>query len=146
MSFRSLDHTADLSVEITAASRDELFAEAVPAFTDTMVDVDRVEALLARRIELESPEVPLLFVDWLTELLYLFEVEGLLFRRAETTIEDDGGDGGGVRLRAIAWGEPRDDARHPIKVLLKAVTYHGLEVGPVGDAGGGWRARIVFDI
>ncbi|HEV7519198.1 MAG TPA: archease [Thermoanaerobaculia bacterium] len=143
MSFRSLDHTADLAVEVTAVSRDELFAEAVPAFTDTMVDVDRVEALLSRRIELESPEVSLLLVDWLTELLYLFEVEGFLFRRAETTIEDAEG---GVRLRAVAWGEPRDDARHPIKVLLKAVTYHGLEVGPKGEAGEVWRARIIFDI
>jgi len=146
MSFRSLDHTADLAVEVTAASRDELFAEAVPAFTDAMVDVDRVEALLSRRFELEAAELPLLLVDWLTELLYLFEVEGLLFRRAEVAIEDrpcDACEMGAVRLRAQAWGEPRDDARHPVKVLLKAVTYHGLEVGP---ADGGWRARIVFDI
>jgi SHS2 domain-containing protein len=52
---------------------------------------------------------------------------------------------GAFRLRGQAWGEPRDDARHPVKVLLKAVTYHGLEVGPVADSGD-WRARIVFDI
>jgi SHS2 domain-containing protein len=143
MSYRPLDHTADLSVEVTGSSRSDLFAEAVPAFADLMVDVERIEARRERRFELEAPEPALLLVDWLTELLYLFEVEGLLFRRAETTVEDCAG---GVRLRATAWGEPRDDARHPIKVLVKAVTYHGLEVGETGGGDGGWRARLVFDI
>jgi SHS2 domain-containing protein len=140
MSFRPLDHTADLAVEVTAASRDDLFAEVVPAFTHLMVEVDRIEERLSRRFELTAAEPALLLVDWLSELLYRFEVDGLLFRRAMATVTDEEG---GVRLRAEAWGEERDEARHPIQVLLKAVTYHGLTVGP---AAGGWRARIVFDI
>jgi SHS2 domain-containing protein len=148
MSFRSIDHTADLAVEVTAASRDALFAEVVPAFTDLMVDVDRVEARESRQFELEAAELPLLLVDWLSELLYRFEVDGLLFRRAEVTIEDvpcDVCSMGAFRLQATAWGESRDEARHPVKVLLKAVTYHGLTVGPI-EGTGEWRSRIVFDI
>lgn len=148
MSFRAIDHTADLAVEVTAPSRDALFAEVVPAFADLLVEVDRVEAREARDFELEAAELPLLLVDWLSELLYRFEVDGLLFRRAEATVEDvpcDVCSMGAFRLRATAWGEPRDEARHPVKVLVKAVTYHGLEVGPV-EGSTDWRARIVFDI
>jgi len=40
-------------------------------------------------------------------------------------------------------GERFDAARHPLKVQVKAVTYHGLEVA---RDEGGWRARVIFDI
>jgi SHS2 domain-containing protein len=143
MSFRPLDHTADLGVEVTAASRDGLFAEAVPAFTDCMIEVERVEERLSRHFELTAADPALLLVDWLSELLYEFEVADLLFRRAETTVTDESG---GVRLRAEAWGEVRDEARHPLKLLLKAVTYHGLSVGLADEAAGVWRARVIFDL
>jgi SHS2 domain-containing protein len=148
MSYRPIDHTADLGVEVTAASRDALFGEVVPAFTDCMVEVAGVEERLSRRFELAAADLGLLLVDWLTELLYTFEVEDLLFHRAVATVTDEPG---GVRLQAEAWGEERDAARHPLKVLLKAVTYHGLTVGPDPDPAGtpggtGWRARVIFDL
>ena len=40
-------------------------------------------------------------------------------------------------------GERFDLARHGLKILLKAVTYHRLEVRPHA---GGWLARVLFDI
>jgi SHS2 domain-containing protein len=52
--------------------------------------------------------------------------------------------GGALRLAATARGETYDPERHPIKVLIKGITYHGLEV--VEGADGRWRARVIFDI
>jgi SHS2 domain-containing protein len=46
-------------------------------------------------------------------------------------------------LRAEARGESRDPARHGIKVLVKAVTYHGLEIVRTER---GYEATVVFDI
>lgn len=96
-----------------------------------------------------------LLLDWLEELLYVFEVEGLLFREvaAEVTQVAEGEDPAedatpAWRLVATARGEPRDLDRHPHKVLVKAVTWHGLHVTPGAPRGGsgGWTGRVIFDI
>lgn len=140
MGYRFLNHTADVAFEATAATRDELFAEALAAFTDTLTDRETVEERLSRTFELRASEVDLLLVVWLEELLYAFEIDGHLFRRAEARLEEDAE---GWRLTAEAWGEVRDEERHGLKVLVKAVTYHGLEVAETPE---GWRGRIIFDI
>lgn len=140
MGYRFLSHTADVAFEVEAASRDEVFAEALAAFTDTITLLERVEERETRRFELRSSQLDLLLVDWLTELLYAYETEGLLFRSAGVRLSDEDG---GFRLAAEARGEPQDPERHPTKVLIKAVTYHALVVAETAD---GWRARVVFDI
>ena len=140
MGYRFLNHTADVAFEVEAASRDEVFQEALAAFTDTLTELDRIEERLSRHFELTASAPDLLLVDWLTELNFAFETEDLLFRRAEVRLTEADGE---VRLTAQAWGEEKDDERHPIKVLIKAVTYHGLELAETPT---GWRARVIFDI
>lgn len=146
MGFEFFDHTADLAVDLTAPTAGELFGEALAAFTEALTEGERIEERVERRFALASTALDLLLVDWLGELLYVFEIEELLFRRAEVEITQGGVAGGAdeVRLSAVAHGEPRDEARHPIKVLIKGITYHGLEVAE--DPDGGWRGRVVFDI
>jgi SHS2 domain-containing protein len=139
MGHRFLDHTADLAVELAAPTLPGLFEEALLAFTEAITEPERIEPHQTRRFELAAPAADLLLVDWLGELLYAFETDDLLFRRAEVTLEEAPD---GLRLTAEAHGEPRGE-RHPIKVLIKAVTYHGLEVAQTEE---GWRARVVFDI
>lgn len=140
MGYRFLNHTADVAFELEAPTRDDLFAEALAAFTDTLTELETVEERVTRRFELRSPLLDLLLVDWLTELLYAFETEGLLFQSADVRVT---GEDGAFQLIAEARGEAEDPERHHGKVLVKAVTYHGLEVVEEGD---GWRARVVFDI
>ena len=50
---------------------------------------------------------------------------------------------GGWTLAGTLSGEKLDPDRHPIKILIKAVTYHGLEVT---RQQGEWHADVVFDI
>ncbi|HUP42546.1 MAG TPA: archease [Thermoanaerobaculia bacterium] len=134
-------HTADVAVELRAASREALFAEALVAFTDTVTDPKRVEPAGEYELEVEARDLESLLVEWLGELVYRFEVDGLLFREAAVAI----GDGPeGLRLTARARGESYDEERHPLKVLVKGVTYHELAVRE--EAGGGWFARVVLDI
>ncbi len=140
MGYRFLEHTADLAVEVNAASLAELFSEALRAMTDCVTDVERVERRLSRGFELTGEDPELLLVDWLSELLCAFEIEGQLFSTAATRI---GRRDGKLELTAEAGGEIYDPQRHPLKVLIKGVTYHGLEVR---EQDGVWRATIVFDI
>jgi SHS2 domain-containing protein len=141
MGHRFLDHTADLAVELTAPTLPALFESALAAFAEALTEPGLVAEREERRFELSSSAADLLLVDWLGELLYAFETDDLLFRSAEIAIQES--EDGSLLLTAEARGEPRDE-RHPIKVLIKAVTYHGLEVARTED--GGFRARVVFDI
>jgi SHS2 domain-containing protein len=107
--------------------------------TDAMTTPADVEPRISAHITLEGPELDLLLVDWLSELLFRFETTGLLVARAavELVAADV------YRLGARIEGEPLDPERHAMKVLLKAVTYHALDVR---EADGRWTATVVFDI
>lgn len=142
MSYEFLDHTADVAVELSAPTREALFAEALVAFTDTLTDPAKVGAKEVHRLEVAAEDLPALMVEWLGELVYRFEVDGLLFARAEVTIEECDG---GFRLVAEARGEAYDEEEHPLEVQVKGVTYHRLEVREE-PGGGGWFGRIIFDV
>jgi SHS2 domain-containing protein len=78
-----------------------------------------------------------LLVAWLSELLYLYEVEGLLFCDFALTEIDE------RSVRGMAMGEEFHEGRHAIKTSIKAVTYHQLEIK---EKDGRWQARVIFDI
>lgn len=161
MPYRFLDHTADVGAEIEAPTVEALFAEAAAAFTDTVTVREEVRAEVERRVEVAAEGLDELMVEWLGELLFRFETEGLLVAEAAVEIDSpqsgrtqsgwhlskpNGGRGcqGGWHLAAVLRGEVYEPQRHPIKVLIKAVTFHQLEVRET--EGGGWFARVIFDV
>lgn len=145
---REIEHTADLGMEVEAASLEQLFQRAaagmmalVRATDDRPLDEPADEsptapALRSIRIELDGdePDVAALLVRWLRELLYLQEVAGFVYGDAAFRRLDGSG------LRASVRPDP--DPSRQIREL-KGVTYHGLEVERDGDR---WRARVIFDI
>ena len=156
MTYRFFDHTADVGVDVQAPDRESLFAEALRAFTDTLTPLEGVEAAgdrcVEREIELEAESLEELLMVWLEELLFLFEVDSLLFSGVGVRLTESRESGSeaethpgseAYRLTAAARGETYDPDRHPLKVLIKGVTYHELKVE---EAAGGWHARIIFDI
>ena len=140
MGFRFLDHTADIGIEVEADDVSGLFAEAALAFADCITELESLDETLLREIRLTAATRELLLVDWLNELLYIFEASGELFRAFECEVREAGA---GWEIVAQARGAKFDDKVHRLKVPIKAVTYHGLEVGRDGNA---WRARVIFDI
>ncbi len=149
MSFAFFDHTGDIGVRLEGRTLDDLFASAAAAFTDTVTDPARIEPRRRASINLEAPALDLLLVDWLSELLYRFETEQLLV--AATEVHISGCDLGrsrsntaaAIALQAVVTGETFDPERHGVKALVKAITYHALEVREDAD---GWHATVVFDI
>jgi SHS2 domain-containing protein len=140
MGYRFIDHTADVAAELDGSSPGELFGSAAQALTDTITAIETVRPTVTQSVTLEAPTLDDLLVDWLNELLYRFEVHGLICARADVRIS---GRDGRCHLRATVSGEPFDASRHPARVLVKSATYHGLEVRQDGST---WQARIVFDI
>ncbi len=82
----------------------------------------------------------LLLVDFLSELLYRFDTRGWLTRDAEVEVREYDG---GWQLQGTLLGENHDTARHAVRILIKAVTYHQLAVT---QQAGTWTADVVFDI
>jgi SHS2 domain-containing protein len=135
-----VEHTADVGIEVRSATLEALFVDAAAGFCDAITEVARIGGDEERTFEVDAAGLDLLLVAWLEELLFRFDTIGVLYPRGETRVE---GRGDSWSLRARMRGERFDPARHPLKVQVKAVTYHALEVARDEQ---GWRARVIFDI
>jgi len=133
-------HTGDIGVTVHARSLELLFADAASALTDTITDHSVVVASESVSVELSATAVDLLLVDWLNDLIYRFETAELLVARVDISVMEHAGE---WTVRGSARGERLDPARHPIRTLVKAATYHALEVIRSGDE---WRATFVLDV
>jgi SHS2 domain-containing protein len=138
--YRFVEQTADIEVLVTGTELPHLFADASAAFTDSITVLDRVEPKRPEEVDVDAPELDLLLVDFLTELLYRFDTRGWLTRHAELELHEKDG---GWTLQGTLRGERLDAARHPIKASIKAVMYQGLRIR---QEDGLWSATIVFDI
>ena len=129
---RELEHTADWALEVWAPDLAALLAESARGMYGLMGVVLAEGERQRRRLELAAADRESLLVDFLAELLYLAESEGLAF----DSLELEAADG---RLAARLEGAPIQAHTKDIK----AVTYHRLEVR---DTERGLLTRIVFDV
>ena len=140
MAWRPFEHTADVGLEVEAGTLGELFAEAGAGLCDTVTDRSRVEPRMRRETSLAAPAPDLLLVEWLEELLFRLDAHRELWSEHAVTVSEGPS---GWSLAATSRGEAFDPARHPVKVQVKAVTYHALEVARTAN---GWRAIVLLDI
>jgi SHS2 domain-containing protein len=136
-SFEILEHTADVGFRAWGGTVGELFANAARAMMAIATDGDPVWDTDGRVIEVDGEDYPSLLVNWLSELVYLFDSDEFVAGRIEIASIFS------THLKARLSGEARDPARHRWKLIVKAVTYHGLEVK---QARGRWEARVFLDI
>ena len=135
--FRVLEHTADIGFEAFGATRSEVFANAGRALMHLMVDLEAIVPREEVWLRAEASDMPSLLVNWLSEILYRFDAEGTLFRDFEFDELTE------HSLAAMARGEKFDRRRHQLKLMVKAVTYHQLELKETEE---GWRAQVYVDI
>ncbi len=119
--FELLDHTADALLRAYGKDLDECFANAAVGMFDIIADLSGVNCVGESRIVVKNEDRAGLLVDFLTDLLYLYEVEGVIICDAHVKMNGD-------TLEAVVRGEAIDPERHRIKTEVKAVTYHMLEI------------------
>jgi len=134
--FEIIDHTADVGILAYGVDMSQAFANAARALFSIITELDDVEEVLYRDIELSAPDRESLLVAWLNELIYLFDAENIIFKRFDITGLGD------TRLEARSYGEKVDNSRHKLKTGVKAATYHMLKV----EDGNGCKAQVLFDI
>jgi len=130
---------ADCAVDLEGRDLDDLFETAATALAHLMVDPETVAATVEHTIALEAPALDALLFDWLSELIFLKDRDGLVFTATRARVEGSGP----YRLHARATGGPIDPERTALGADPKAVTFHQFTLGQGPDS---WRARVVIDI
>jgi SHS2 domain-containing protein len=131
MSHHWLEHTAELELQLDAASETGVFREALEALGELIGDGAFGKAV-SREIVVAATDRAALLVGWLDELVFLAETEDLVADAVERLELD--GDTLTATVRAHR-GQPRH--------LVKAATYHDLVFE---RAGGGFTATVVLDV
>lgn len=136
MSYRLLDHTADLGFRCEAPTREELFAGCAQALADVMVRTAALDARESVQVSVKAPDDPARLRAFLEETLFLFESRGFLVKDATVRFEGD-------EVHAELRGQSIDLATHAIERVVKAVTYHGLAITRTRK---GLRAQVILDL
>lgn len=146
-----LDHTADVGMDVEAASLEELLHRAALGMLALLrgdeeegglaagpvlgaaPSEDRSPGPAAVPIELGADDPVGLLAGWLRELLFLHEVRGEDYVGLEVDRLDERTLAGRIVTRTDGRAERE----------IKGVTYHELAVT---ETGGRWRARVIFDV
>ncbi len=139
--YEYLEHTADIKFRAYGKSLEEVFENAALAMFNVIINTEKVSGDTSREFFLKSPDMESLLVDWLSEILYIFEVDEIVFRkfRVEKIKEEEGE----YSITAQALGENYYPDSHPFETEIKAVTYNQLEIAKTAE---GWEAQVVVDI
>ena len=140
MTFRYLPDVAlaDIAFEAESETVGGLFESCALAMTDIMVDPESLRKTVSRRFEVRSPDLDRLLYDFLSEIIFVKDVDSLLFREFQVKVDPEG-----FSLSSVAMGEEIDRARHRLRNDVKAVTMH---LFGVRHEGGRWLATVVLDI
>ena len=124
--YRVLEHTGEVAVRATGRDLAEAFANAAKALFAVNVDLRGVRRRKVFQIRVEADRVENLLVEWLNELIYVSEAQGVLMREFEVK----GPDASGARhvVSSTCWGEPYDASRHRSRLHVKGATYSGTTV------------------
>ena len=135
MSLEEISHTADVKFRAKAGTLDALFSEAFNALMQVIYGKDR-RGNLVKEVHIESPDIESLLADFLSEVLFISEVEGLAFSYAEITIDS-------LKLTAFLHGENFDSTRHSEGTEVKGISYSDLSISKDTN---GYMLDIIFDV
>ncbi|HWQ25940.1 MAG TPA: archease [Chlorobaculum sp.] len=128
-----LEHTADLSFEVTAGSFEELMGEALRAMTE-WTGPQWTDRAVERSFRIDAQDREMLLVDLLNESLTLSQIHHEVYERLVIRSIGEGFVEGSFVGRAVTGALDE----------IKAVTYHGAQVEQLPDHS--WRAILLMDI
>ena len=121
------EHTADVQVRSWGPSLEEAFSQTAYSLIATITpDLRKIVPKVERKINIVAEDKEALLVDFLSEFLYIFDVEDLVFSQiCVISIEKSNK---GYVLQATLKGEKFNLTRHEIGIEVKAITYSFLNI------------------
>ena len=134
--FRFLDHTADVRVHGWGKSLEHAFEQTAYGLMTTITpNLDKISLEIEKEIKIEAEDKEALLFDFLSEFLFIFDVEELVFN--EIKVQSIKAVEGRYELSAILKGEVFNKNKHEIGTEVKAITYSFLDKVEI---------KMVFDI
>ena len=132
--FEVLEHRADLKIRAFGKTKKELFQNILFGMSESLKPETKNKDKVNRKIKITSPDLSSLLVDFLSEALYLSQVN------KETYFEAKFKKFSKIELESELIGQKVERFGEDIK----AVTYHGLDIHQKND--GIWEVTVLFDI
>lgn len=134
--FCEIEHTADLALRVYGRDLPEFLRHAAQGMYHLMgvrLDAGGAGPGAVQQVDLAAGDAEELLVDWLGELAYWVESQGLVFGAFQFhTVSPR-------RLRATL----QEGRKTPVEKTIKAVTYHDLRIETTPH---GLEATVVFDV
>jgi SHS2 domain-containing protein len=135
MSFEELEHTADVRLRVKADTLEELFSEAARAMMVVMYG-SAEPGPMRRKIEVRAPDLESLIHAFLSEILYISEVEEMVVSGADVRLAEGCAEGDLV-------GEPFQPDRHRAGTEIKGISLSGLTVSRDNHS---YILEVIFDV
>ena len=136
--YRLTKHQSELAVRVIGESQADLFANSALALYDVMVaDMDIIESKERLPLEVEGADRDDLMINWVRELLYLYQSSGYLIKEFVIREVKD------TVVKADVAGEKIDPDRHEIKQEIAAVAFHKSRMEKTGNQ---WTAHLIFEL
>jgi SHS2 domain-containing protein len=132
--FKILEHTADLKIKAFGKNKKELFLNMLKGMSESQRAEIENENKINRKIEIQSLDLSTLLIDFLSEALYLSQVNREVYFGAKFTKFTD------TEIK----GELIGQKVKRFGLDIKGVTYHSLDIRQRKD--GTWEATVLFDI
>jgi SHS2 domain-containing protein len=135
--YRLTTRQSELAVRVVGNSQADLFANSAFALFDVMSDIETIEIKDRLPLEVEGADRDDLLVNWMRELLYLYQGSGYLLKEFQIREVKD------TLVKAEVCGEKINPDRHEIKQEIATVAYHQSRMAKTGNQ---WTAQLIFEV
>lgn len=144
--FETLEYISDVKLKVYGKNIKEVFMNAAEGMFSLITDIKKIKKIIKKDIKIninEKVDIEDMLIIWLGKLLFLNEVDGMVF--AEFYIDELTNNDDGSVVVASATGDKIDLEKHEILLQIKAPTYHNLSICR-DDKTGIFTTEIVFDV
>lgn len=136
--FRVIAHPSDVGLEAWGRNLAEALEQAAGGLFSLMTDLKAVRVAETKKIETAGADSQELVVNWLNELIFLFDTQHWIPKKFSVKISP-----AGKSLKSELGGEKIDPARHHFFIEIKAATYNKLMVKNLKNSA---KIQVVFDV
>lgn len=140
--FEFKEHTADVQVRSWGKTLADAFSQtAYSLMTTISPNLEKILPKIEKRIEIKAEDKKALLFDFLSEFLFIFDVNDLIFSQIE--VSQIKKINSYYELIAIVQGEKFDRKKHELGTEVKAITYSFMKIEEKKNY---VEIEIVFDI
>jgi SHS2 domain-containing protein len=141
MSYRFIEHTADIAVEVEGESLNDLFISSCYAWREAVMDISSFQKELSKKFIFNSASLEVLLIELLSELNFQLYTKGWVFVTIQNLLIEE--TDSGYHLEIELFGQKHNSEIYKFKEEIKAVTFHQMKIEKVNNT---YKTLIVFDI